>query len=194
MSITDEILQTELPAKPLMLSRLGAEMEKDDPDFMRVSELIAPTSALLGRGEDRQLSLCRPGRHCFGAAGVSYLGLAEVFGVVTGRCWAQPRAIGAQMERLWTSPPDAPARWHGWRAGCVASTRRAYTCGLFEDCGMAVLLMRIRLRADADTDRAHVESVRYGARAQARSRGGQPGSDAGVGAAGRDRGGSGLHR
>ncbi|MCW5619725.1 MAG: HDOD domain-containing protein [Burkholderiales bacterium] len=146
MSITDEILQTELPAKPLMLSRLSVEMQKDDPDFMRVSELISAdvglASAVVKIANSPYVGLGR--RIASVQQAVSYLGLAEVFGVVTGLLLRRSfKGGGAQMERLW----DLAARRAGsmaWLARQLRSINsdRAYTCGLFEDCGMAVLLMR----------------------------------------------------
>jgi HD-like signal output (HDOD) protein len=143
---TDEILQTELPATPAVLSRLGVEMQQEDPDFARVSELIGAdvglASAVVKIANSPYVGLGR--RIASVQQAVMYLGLSEVFGVVTGLLLRRSfKGGGAQMEQLW----DAAARRAGfmsWLARQLRATNadRAYTCGLFEDCGMAVLLMR----------------------------------------------------
>jgi len=88
----------------------------------------------------------RPGDWQVGASvqqAVTFLGLAEVFGIVTGAClrrsfvsndpmmeqiWDESAARGASMRRL-------ASELH------VLAPDRAYTCGLFENAGMALLLV-----------------------------------------------------
>ncbi len=143
---TDEILQTELPAKPAVLAQLGAEMQQEDPDFVRVSELIGAdvglASAVVRIANSPYVGLGR--RIASVQQAVIYLGLSEVFGVVTGLLLRRSfKGGGAQMDLLW----DIAAQRAGYMSWMARRTRavngdRAYTCGLFEDCGMAVLLMR----------------------------------------------------
>jgi len=145
-STTDEILQTELPPRPAVLAHLGAEMQQEDPDFARVSELIGAdvglAAAVVKIANSPYVGLGR--RIASVQQAVMYLGLSEVFGVVTGLLLRRSfKGGGAQMEQLW----DIAARRAGYMSWLARQLRaahsdRAYTCGLFEDCGMAVLLMR----------------------------------------------------
>lgn len=141
-----DILETELPAMPAALARIGAEMQKEDPDFHRVSTLVnadvglaaavvkVANSPFVGLG--RKIGSVQQA--------VLYLGLAEVFSIVTGLLLRRTfRGGGPAMERLWDNAARRGA-WMGWltRGINAAKNDRAYTCGLFEDCGMAVLLLR----------------------------------------------------
>lgn len=146
MSVSDDILETELPAKPAVLSQLGAEMQKEDPDFGRVSELVNAdvglASAVVKIANSPYVGLGR--RIASVHQAVLYLGLGEVFSVVTGLLLRRSFKISTpEMERLW----DVAGRRAGlmsWlaRGLRVVNGERAYTCGLFEDCGMAVMLLR----------------------------------------------------
>jgi HD-like signal output (HDOD) protein len=142
----NEILETELPAMPAALASLGAEMQKEDPDFQRVSVLVNADIGLAA-------SVVKIANSPFVGLGrkigsvqqaILYLGLAEVFSVVTGLLLRRSfKGNGPAMERLW----DTAARRAGWmswlsRGMNAVRSDRAYTAGLFEDCGMAVLLLR----------------------------------------------------
>jgi HD-like signal output (HDOD) protein len=141
-----EILDTELPAMPAALASLGAEMQKEDPDFQRVSMLVNADVGLAAAvvkianspfvGLGRKIGSVQQA--------VLYLGLAEVFSVVTGLLLRRSfRGGGQAMERLWDTAARR-ASWMSWLSRGTGSVKsdRAYTCGLFEDCGMAVLLLR----------------------------------------------------
>jgi HD-like signal output (HDOD) protein len=142
----NEILETELPALPAALASLGAEMQKEDPDFQRVSVLVNAdvglASAVVKIANSPFVGLGRK----IGSVqqAILYLGLAEVFSVVTGLLLRRTfKGNGPAMERLW----DTAARRAGWmswlsRGMHAVRSDRAYTAGLFEDCGMAVLLLR----------------------------------------------------
>ena len=143
---TDEILQTELPARPAVLAQLGTEMQQEDPDFARVGELIGAdvglASAVVKVANSPYVGLGR--RIASVQQAVVYLGLSEVFGVVTGLLLRRSfKGGGAQMEQLWELAAQR-AGYMSWLARQVRATHadRAYTCGLFEDCGMALLLLR----------------------------------------------------
>jgi HD-like signal output (HDOD) protein len=77
------------------------------------------------------------------AQALYYLGLAEVFSIVTGFLLRRVFAANdARMERLWEASSRRGAIMaHLARAGRWVQPDRAHTCGLFEDCGMAVLLL-----------------------------------------------------
>jgi HD-like signal output (HDOD) protein len=142
----NEILETELPAMPAALASLGAEMQKEDPDFQRVSMLVNADVGLAAAvvkianspfvGLGRKIGSVQQA--------VLYLGLAEVFSVVTGLLLRRSfKGGGPAMERLWDTAARR-ASWMSWLSRGTGSVKsdRAYTCGLFEDCGMAVLLLR----------------------------------------------------
>ncbi|HZR01564.1 MAG TPA: HDOD domain-containing protein [Burkholderiales bacterium] len=146
MSATDDILDTELPAKPAVLSQLGAEMQKEDPDFARVSDLVNAdvglASAVVKIANSPYIGLGR--RIASVHQAVLYLGLGEVFSVVTGLLLRRSfKTNSAEMDRLWdtSSRRAALMSWFA-REFRAVSSERAYTCGLFEDCGMGVMLLR----------------------------------------------------
>jgi HD-like signal output (HDOD) protein len=142
----NEILDTELPAMPAVLASLGAEMQKEDPDFNRVSTLVNAdvglASAVVKIANSPFVGLGR--RIGSVQQAVLYLGMAEVFSVVTGLLLRRTfKGGGQEMERLWDAA-SRRAAWMSWLSRGVGAVKsdRAYTCGLFEDCGMAVLLLR----------------------------------------------------
>jgi HD-like signal output (HDOD) protein len=142
----NEILETELPAMPAALATLGAEMQKEDPDFTRVSTLVNAdvglAAAVVKIANSPYVGLGRK----IGSVqqAILYLGLAEVFSVVTGLLLRRTfKGGGPAMERLWDTAARR-ASWMSWLTRGINAVKgdRAYTCGLFEDCGMAVLLLR----------------------------------------------------
>jgi HD-like signal output (HDOD) protein len=144
--VANDILETELPAMPAALASLGAEMQKDDPDFQRVSILVNAdvglASAVVKIANSPYVGLGRK----IGSVqqAILYLGMAEVFSVVTGLLLRRTfKGGGAAMERLWDIASQR-ASWMSWLSRGMNAVKgdRAYTCGLFEDCGMAVLLLR----------------------------------------------------
>jgi HD-like signal output (HDOD) protein len=146
MSTTDDILDTELPAKPAVLTQLGAEMQKEDPDFARVSELVNAdvglASAVVKIANSPYIGLGR--RIASVHQAVLYLGLSEVFSVVTGLLLRRSfKNSSPEMNRLWDTAGKRAALM-SWlaRSFRMVNSERAYTCGLFEDCGMGVMLLR----------------------------------------------------
>lgn len=142
----EQILDIELPSMPTALIRLGVEMQKEDPDFLRVSELVNSdvglAAAVVKIANSPYVGLGR--RIGSVQQALMYLGLAEVFSVVTGLLLRRAfQAKDPLMERLWEVAARRAA-WMRWLARGVSDVKsdRAYTCGLFEDCGMAVLLLR----------------------------------------------------
>ena len=142
----NEILETELPAMPAALASLSNEMQKEEPDFQRVSSLVNAdvglAAAVVKIANSPYVGLGRK----IGSVqqAILYLGLAEVFSVVTGLLLRRTfKAGGPAMERLWDTAARR-ASWMSWLTRGINAVKsdRAYTCGLFEDCGMAVLLLR----------------------------------------------------
>ncbi len=145
MTSADQLLQAELPPRPAVLTALNDEIQSEEPDLNRVSDLVSGDVGLAAAviktvnspyfGLSRQLASVQQA--------VTFLGLAEVFGIVTGAClrrsfvsndpmmeqiWDESAARGASMRRL-------ASELH------VLAPDRAYTCGLFENAGMALLLV-----------------------------------------------------
>jgi HD-like signal output (HDOD) protein len=139
------MLQVELPARPTVLMALSAEMQKEEADFHRVAELITADpglgSAVVKTANSPYVGLGRKVSSVTQA--IHYLGMGEVFSIVTGVMLRKVFAVNdARMERLW----DEASRRAGLMSSLAREGRwlqpdRAHTCGLFEDCGMAVLLL-----------------------------------------------------
>ncbi|MEO8630381.1 MAG: HDOD domain-containing protein, partial [Betaproteobacteria bacterium] len=74
---------------------------------------------------------------------VTFLGLAEVFGIVTGALLRRAFASGdAAMEQIWDNSATRGVMMRQLASGLrVIAPDRAYTCGLFENSGMALLLI-----------------------------------------------------
>jgi HD-like signal output (HDOD) protein len=146
MTTAEQLLQVELPPRPAVLMELSGELDNEEPDLKRVTELVSSDVGLAASviktvnspyfGLSRQVASVHQA--------ITFLGLAEVLGIVSGallgrafkssdpmmeRIWDESAARGAAMRRLATQlrvvPPD-----------------RAYTCGLFENAGMALLLIQ----------------------------------------------------
>jgi HD-like signal output (HDOD) protein len=141
----EQLLRVELPARPNVVMALSAEMQKEEADFHRVAELINADpglgSAVVKTANSPYVGLGRKVSSV--AQAIYYLGLGEVFSIVTGLMLRKVFALNdARMERLW----DDASRRAGLMATLAREGRwlqpdRAHTCGLFEDCGMAVLLL-----------------------------------------------------
>src|SRR5262245_36768116 len=170
MSTAEKLLKAELPPRPAVLASLTEQMHSDDPDIGRVSALV---SADVGLGAAVVKTVNSPyfglGRQVASVQqAVTYLGLGAVFGIVTGALLRRSfPSSDALMERLWE---DSARR--GMLMGRLArdlkvlAPDRAYTCGLFEHCGMALLLMHAPgyaelLKQDPD-DLQMFERERYG--------------------------------
>jgi HD-like signal output (HDOD) protein len=144
-SAAEQLLSVELPPRPGVLVELSAEMQKEEPDFDRVSELVTADvglgAAVIKTANSPYIGLGR--RVTSVQQAIYYLGLAEVFVIISGLLLrrAFPSA-DPNMERVW----DASARRAALMARLGREHRglprdRAHTCGLFENCGMAVLLI-----------------------------------------------------
>jgi HD-like signal output (HDOD) protein len=141
----EQLLQVELPARPGVLVALSAQMQLEEPDFQQISELISAdpglASAVVKTANSPYVGLGRRVSSVLQA--LYYLGMGEVFSIVTGLMLRRVFAANDdRIERLW----DESARRAGLMARLAREARwvkpeRAHTCGLFENCGMAVLLL-----------------------------------------------------
>lgn len=168
----DQLLQVELPVRPGVLEALAAQMQKGEPDFGEICELIKAdpglASAVVKTANSPYVGLGRRVGSVMQA--LYYLGMGEVFSIVTGLLLRRVFAADAQqMARLWD---DAVKR-----AGLMAALARearwvkpdsAHATGLFEDCGMAVLLQHapgykeVFAQVQAAPDSQRFERENYG--------------------------------
>ncbi len=140
----EQLLAVELPPRPAVLVDLSAEMQKEEPDFGRVNGLVSAdvglAAAVIKTANSPYFGLGR--RASSVQQAIYYLGLGEVFSIVTGLLLRQAfPSRDPIMERLWDASSQRAAIMGRMARslGCVASDR-AHTCGLFENCGMAVLI------------------------------------------------------
>jgi HD-like signal output (HDOD) protein len=168
----EQLVQVELPARPGVLVALSAQMQLEEPDFHQVSELISAdpglASALIKTANSPYVGLGRRVSSVMQA--LYYLGMGEVFSIVTGLMLRRVFAANDErVERLW----DESARRAGLMAKLAREARwvkpdRAHTCGLFENCGMAVLLQHapgykeVFAQVEAAADPQSFEREQYG--------------------------------
>ena len=142
-SIDDLVI--ELPARPAVLAELTAELESFDPDFRKVSKLINNDIGLAAAVVKTANS------PLFGVSGrivsvqqaINYLGLAQVFSLVTGvmlrRAFPDADPL---LDTLWQISSTRAAIMGRLARNTLLAPDRAYTVGLFQDCGVALLATR----------------------------------------------------
>jgi len=145
MTAAEQLLQVDLPPRPAVLTALMEHMQADEPDLAPVSALV---SADVGLASSMIKTVNSP---YFGLArqvasvqqAITFLGLAEVFGIVTGALLRRALVCADPlMDRLWdASTARGMAMRRLARDLHVLAPDRAYTCGLFENAGMALLLV-----------------------------------------------------
>jgi HD-like signal output (HDOD) protein len=171
-SAAEQLLNVELPPRPGVLVELGAEMQRAEPDFDRVSELVTADvglgAAVIKTANSPYIGLGR--RVTSVQQAIYYLGLAEVFVIISGLLLRRAfPSTDPNMERVW----DASARRAALMGRLARDYRglprdRVHTCGLFENCGMAVLLIyapgysRSFAQIEAATNPQELERTQYG--------------------------------
>jgi HD-like signal output (HDOD) protein len=168
----EQLLQVELPARPNVLMALSVELQKEEADFHRVTELINADpglgSAVVRTANSPYVGLGRKVGSVTQA--IYYLGMGEVFSIVTGVMLRKVFALNdARMERLWEEASRRAGLMASFaREGRWVKPDRAHTCGLFEDCGMAVLLLHapgyreIMGEVELASDPQEFERTQYG--------------------------------
>jgi len=172
MTSAEQLLQAELPPRPAVLTALNNEIQRDEPDLNRVSNLVSGDVGLAAAviktvnspyfGLSRQVASVQQA--------VTFLGLAEVFGIVTGACLRRSFVSNDPlMEQIWDESAGRGASMRRLAAELhVLAPDRAYTCGLFENAGMALLLVHApgyahtAARAEDGIALMERERVRYG--------------------------------
>jgi len=145
--LENSLREIDIPPRPVILDRISAEMEKDEPDFNHLAHLIAADVAL-------SASLIKiTNSPFFGFRGrvhtpreaLMLLGLNVASKAIAGIVMRRAFPSSPQLERFWDASALI-ARLSGWLAQRVTDRRLraddAYTFGLFRDCGIPILLSR----------------------------------------------------
>jgi HD-like signal output (HDOD) protein len=171
-SATEQLLSVELPPRPGVLAELGLEMQKAEPDFDRVSELVNADvglgAAVIKTANSPYIGLGR--RVTSVQQAIYYLGFAEVFVIITGlllrRAFPSADPI---MEQVWEASAKRAALLVRLARDLRGLPRdRVHTYGLFENCGMAVLVLyapgysRSFAQIDAAPNPQELERTQYG--------------------------------
>jgi len=140
-------IELELPARPAVLAELSAELKASDPDYRKVSNLVNKDIGLAAA------VVKTANTPFFGIAGritsvqqaIHFLGLAQVFSLVTGvmlrRAFPENDSL---ISALWDVSTKRAAVMSHLALNTSVPPDRAYTVGLFQDCGVALLTMRSR--------------------------------------------------
>jgi HD-like signal output (HDOD) protein len=171
-SAAEQLLNVELPPRPGVLAELGVEMQNAEPDFDRVSELVNADvglgAAVIKTANSPYIGLGR--RVASVQQAIYYLGLAEVFVIVTGLLLRRAfPSTDPNMESVWEASAKRAALMGRLARDFRGLPRdRVHTCGLFENCGMAVLLIyapgysRSFPQIDAAPNPQELERTQYG--------------------------------
>jgi len=145
MTAAEQLLQAELPPRPAVLTALTEQMQSDEPDLTRVSALVSGdvglASAVIKTVNSPYFGLSRQVASVQQA--VTFLGLAEVFGIVTGALLRRSFVSNDPlMEQIWDDSATRGGLMRRLAAELhILAPDRAYTCGLFENSGMALMLV-----------------------------------------------------
>ncbi len=171
-SAAEQLLSVELPPRPGVLAELGVEMQKAEPDFDRVSELVNVDvglgAAVIKTANSPYIGLGR--RVTSVQQAIYYLGLAEVFVIVTGLLLRRAfPSTDPSMELVWEASAKRAALMGRLARDLRGLPRdRVHTCGLFENCGMAVLVIyapgysRSFAQIEAASNPQEIERTQYG--------------------------------
>lgn len=142
-----ELVKTEIPPCPVVLTALLREMRADDPDFGRIAVLISRDIALASTAVQTVNSAAfnLPCPVATIREALTYLGLDAITRLIRGLLLRQafPFVSGAAITQFWDDSA-AIARITARVAGALRAVdpNLAYTFGLFRDCGMPVMLSR----------------------------------------------------
>jgi len=131
-----------LPARPAVLAELTAALEAEDPDFRSVSALINKdlglASAVVSAANSPYFGVS--GRINSVQHAINFLGLSQVFSMVTG---VMLRRVFPDHDPLVEAVWDLSAKRAALMARLARNAKvppdRAYTAGLFQDCGVVLL-------------------------------------------------------
>lgn len=139
----------EIPPRPAMLDKLAAEMQRDEPDFRRMANLIlgdVGLSASLIKTANSPAFGYRSRASTVRDA-LTMLGLINVLRTLSGLALRQAAPETPGLKGFWEAASRA-AHTCGWlvkQLGVVHGVRSedAYTYALFHDCGIPVLIKAV---------------------------------------------------
>ena len=136
-----------IPPRPTILERISSEMQKEEPDYKRLAQVIGADVSLSG-------SLIKTANSPFFGyrnrvrsvnEALMMLGLDVASRAIAGIILRKVFPNSLHLERFWDASARI-ARLSGWLAQHVGHNKLrpddAYTFGLFRDCGIPVLLLR----------------------------------------------------
>lgn len=136
-----------IPPRPLILERISTEMQREEPDFNYLADLIATDVALAAS----LIKLTNSSYFGFRSRvrspneALMLLGLNVASQAIAGIIMRRVFPATPQLERFWDASAKI-AKLAGWLASNVVKTRLhpsdAYTLGLFRDCGIPILFSR----------------------------------------------------
>ena len=140
------IVEVGIPPCPAILERFVTEAEKSEPDFHRLSKIIAAdvslSASLIKTANSPYFGTRQPVRSSSDALAI--LGLNTTSHAVAGIVLSKTFLHVPRLERFWDASARI-ARVSGWLAqqfDLGIRSEDAYTFGLFRDCGIPVLLER----------------------------------------------------
>lgn len=140
--VTIDGVEIALPARPGVLVELSTELDAEEPDFHKVSALVNNDLGLAAEVVRTANSpyFGVPGRIASVQQAINFLGLSQVFTLVTE---VMLRRVFPANDPLMNALWDTSTKRAGLMARLARNTSvpvdRAYTAGLFQDCGVAVL-------------------------------------------------------
>lgn len=142
-----EIRDIGIPPRPAILTEIDCEMAKDEPDFVRLAQIIgsdvALAAGLIKTTNSPFFGFTKKVRTVNEAMLV--LGLKVVTRTIAGLALQQIFPYVPSLERFWDTSAST-ARVSGWiaqqfKGRCMVRSSDAYTFALFRDCGIPVLLI-----------------------------------------------------
>lgn len=145
-SLAEALAKIEIPPRPVLLDKVMAEMNHEEPDFRRLANLILTDvgmSASLIKTANAPIFGYRTKATTVRDA-LTMLGLINVLRTVAGLSLRKAVPESPALQGFWETSARV-AYLSGWLArelgirDCVRS-EDAYTFGLFRDCGIPILL------------------------------------------------------
>lgn len=137
----------DIPPRPLILDRIRDEMLRPEPDPARIARLISRdvglAAGLVKTANSPYFGYTRRARTV--AEALLMLGLDSASRAIAAISLRRAFPAGAGYERFWHNSAQVAAL-SGWLAqrvgGLGVPADKAYTYGLFRDCGIIILLRR----------------------------------------------------
>lgn len=145
-SLAGTLAKIEIPPRPVLLDKLMAEMQQDEPDFHRLAGLIRADvgmSASLIKTANAPIFGYRSKATTVREA-LAMLGLIHVLRTLAGFSLRQAVPETPELKLFWDTSARV-ANLSGWLVKQVCAkdgvrAEDAYTFGIFHDCGIPVLM------------------------------------------------------